>query len=49
VISLAIGDAMTFDRWPPTPPSSEPMRMELLSNPFRRQFPDDNGASDPGD
>jgi hypothetical protein len=49
VISLAIGAAMTFDCWPPKAPESEPMRMELLSNPFRRQFSDDNGANDPGD
>lgn len=47
IITLSIGDALPLEvRVEAHYHTREPMPMELLSNPIRKVFPDDNGASD---
>lgn len=43
VVTLAITNALTFDVEPKKKPA---MDLDLLSNPARKDYPDDNGASD---
>lgn len=42
-VTLAITKVLTFDIEPDKPP----MNMDLLRNPVRKVYPDDNGANEP--
>jgi len=50
-ITLSIGEAIPFDVRVEAhyARARQPMNMDLLSNPVRKAFPDDNGANDQGD